>query len=80
MLPIGIASRSMRQQEARLVYRHAKACEVVKAARLLLLRMRHTARKGVYEIPPEVVVRLASAVDDVPAVEMVEEGGNQGWH
>lgn len=78
MLPIGITSRSMRQQEARLVYRHAKACEVVKAARLLLLRMRHTARKGVYEILPEVVVRLASAVDDVPAVEMVDEGG-QGW-
>lgn len=78
MLPIGITSRSMRQQEARLVYRHAKACEVLRASRLLLLRMRHTARKGVYEIPPEVVVRLASAVDDVPAVEMVEEGG-QGW-
>lgn len=78
MMPIGIASSGMRTQEARLVYRHAKAMEVVKAAGLLLLRMRHTARRGIYDIPPEVVIRLASAYDDVPAAEMVEEGG-QGW-
>lgn len=72
MLPTAIRTGEQRQSEGRLSYRYAKAVEVVKAARLLVERMRHTGRKGIYQIPPEVVLRLCVAIDD-----HAEKGGEE---
>lgn len=54
--------------------RHAKLAEVYRAAQMLAVRMRHTGMKGLYRIPPDVVLRLCSAIDDADGV--VEEGGD----
>ena len=75
MLQVAIQTSEGRGREATLAYRHAKVSEVAKAASLLVLRMRHTSRKGVYQIPPEVVLRLCSAIDD--AGGLVEKGDDE---
>lgn len=75
MLPMAIRNGDGRVREATLAYRHAKATEVAKAARLLVTRMRHTGMKGLYQIPPELVLRLCSAIDDLG--EAVAEGGDE---
>lgn len=75
MLPMAIRNGEGRGREATLAYRHAKATEVAKAARLLVTRMRHTGMKGLYQIPPELVLRLCSAIDDLG--EAVAEGGDE---
>ena len=75
MLPMAIRNGDGRGREATLAYRHAKATEVCKAATLLVTRMRHTGMKGLYQIPPEVVLRLCSAIDDLGTV--VEKGDDE---
>jgi len=75
MLPTSIRTGEGRGREATLAFRHAKATEVAKAARLLVTRMRHMGMKGLYQIPPELVLRLCSAIDDLG--EAVEKGDDE---
>jgi hypothetical protein len=72
MLPRAIRTAEQRQDVGQLSYRYAKSVEVVKAARLLVQRMRHTGMRGHYVIPPEVVLRLCVAID-----EHAEKGGEE---
>lgn len=77
MLPAAIRTSEGRGMLAEVAYRHARTVEVVKAATLLVQRMRHTGTAGLYEINPEVVLRLRSAIDDLPANEV--EKGDDKW-
>lgn len=74
MMPMGLRTFDRRTAEGRLSHRYAKAVQVVRAAEQLASEMRHTSRKGVYEIRPEVVLRLCSAIDDFRA-----QGGEESW-
>lgn len=72
MMPTSIRTFDRRTSEGRLSYRYAKAVQVVRAAEQLVHEMRQAGRKGVYEIKPEVVLRLCSAIDDHR-----DQGGDQ---
>lgn len=75
MLPMAIKHSDGRRRETSLAYRHGRAIEVCKAAKSLAVLMRHTSERGLYRIPPEVVLRLCCAIDGLG--DVVEEGDDE---